>query len=342
MKVNKLRMNRFQALALLATSAALAVGFAAWAQAPAVRDTFEIGDELDPMVAGSGDVLGDQLQNGPDWDDLFAADRSFRDQFDEFGNAGSNGVPDFLDTFGTLKLRRDGLFVIDAISAGSGVDPTRLDAQGRVVSGTVASPHDLGNVYAYTLFTPARDLVVYGAMERLASGAGSARFELNQSVFSVAGDGTITGDRTLGDLRVQANFSADVLTSLDVYKWELVDAQAGLHDWVLVQSLPYSPENSAEQCVADGAICAVCNGAGVDGGDWPNYDAQGATIQTLATGSLLEFGVNVSALLGVHTYGNYYETRFTSMQVSTYDGAATPAPQDYTLGALERASKLAN
>jgi hypothetical protein len=92
---------------------------------PVTNDQFELGDGIEPAVPGVADVMG-SVQQGPDWDDLFTADRSPRDEFDEFGNPGSNGVPDFLDTWGYFRARRDAVFVLDDLSAGTSPDASVL------------------------------------------------------------------------------------------------------------------------------------------------------------------------------------------------------------------------
>ena len=119
----------------------------------------------------------------------------------------------------------------------------------------------------------------------------------------------------------------------------MVDAQAGTFDWTAIDTLPINPEDPAEQCNVVGTLCAVCNGSTVGGGDWTSYDADGNVIADLSADMFLEFGLNLTALLGVHDYDNYYGTRYANIQITTYDDAA--APQDIALGSFIRASKLA-
>ncbi len=169
---------------------------------PAKNNLFELGKGNTPLTPGLANLLGDVLQPGADWDDLFAADRSPKDVYDEFGNPGSNGVPDFLDTYGSFRTRRDVAFILDDLSADGTDDTSRLLSPGQVGPGNVFPEHDLGNVYAYTAFDDVRDLIVYMGIERLATANADSHVtvEFNQSRFSLDGSGTILGNRTDGDL----------------------------------------------------------------------------------------------------------------------------------------------
>jgi hypothetical protein len=305
-------------------------------------DLLEIGDGMDPAVPGAADIQGSSVQMGPDWGDLFDADRRMQDVYDELGNAGSNGVPDFLDTFGALRLRRDAVFLLDDISAGTSVDETIYLGPASVGPGTVAPAYDLGNIYAYSAFNDQKELVIYAGVERLAPGAGRIDFEFNQSSFGIGEGGTIEGERTEGDLLIRAEFSGPLLSALEVSQWALTDPEAGTYGWSPTEVLPVIPEESAEQCNDAATLCVLCNGSPVAGGAWPSYDETGGTTTEIATNSFMEIGVNVSALLGRHTYDNFYATRYVSMQLSTYDGSETPVAQDYALGGFARASQLVN
>jgi len=48
-------------------------------------DLLELGDGVEPLFPGLGDILGSVPKAGPDWDDLFAADGSAKDEIDELG-----------------------------------------------------------------------------------------------------------------------------------------------------------------------------------------------------------------------------------------------------------------
>ena len=289
---------------------------------------FELGDGVDPVVPGIADIAGSG-QPGPDWANLFGVNRSWKDVHGESGSPGPNGVPDFLDSYGPLRLRSDAVFLSDTVSAGTGTDPSTLIGAGQVGPGVVDPGYDLGNAYAYSVFSPGRDLIVYLALERLANADGKIRFEVNRGLFLING-GQIAGSRAVGDLRVDAQFSAGILSSVTIRSWE--------GGWALIDTLPISPSQPSEQCNAGETLCAVCNGSGINGGGWQSYDAEGNPTTTLVSYTFVEIGVNVSALLGLHTWQNFYSTRYTSLQISTYDGAQ--APQDYGLGHFTRARRL--
>lgn len=290
---------------------------------------FELGDGVDPAVPGIADILGSE-QPGPDWDDLFNADRTLRDQFDEQGNSGSNGVPDFLDTYGAVRVRRDVSFIFDDISGGAGVDTTAWVEPGVVGPSIVASGDDLGNVYAYGAFNSRLESVLYLGAERLATTDAQLVFELNREPFFIDADGSVVGGRSLADVQVEALFVGGVLTSVELRSWEILDAELGILGWLTVENLPITPDQSAEQCDPSGALCVVCNGIEVTAGSWPSYDDSGLPVTSLPPDSFIEIGINLSRILGHHSYQNYYETRYVGLQVST--------DTDYASGTFSRAS----
>ena len=267
------------------------------AQAPPLTDVFELGDGFDPLVPGVADVAGDGVLPAPDWDDLFNADRSPKDVFDEFGNPGSNGVPDFMDTFGRLRIRRDGAFVLDDVSAGSAVDGSVFDESGLIGAGTVDASYDLGNAYAYALFDAQRNFVMYAGVERLSGGNGTIVLEFNQRLISLDAGGQIVGDRSAGDLEVISIFQGGILDAVNISRWDEVDPVAGLFDWVAIETLPIDAADPAEQCNVEGTLCAVCNGSSVAGGSWPSYGADGSVVTQLSPDTFMEFGINLTSLL---------------------------------------------
>jgi hypothetical protein len=275
---------------------------------------FELGDGSDPLIPGQADIVG-TLQAGPDWADLFQSATEAKDVIDEFGEPYPNGVPDYLDGFGLLRARRDAAFVAGAV-------------------GNVGDPaQDIGNAYAYTGFNDSYDLLLYVGAERLSSGQSLLTFEFNQALVSLDENDQPLGDRTVGDIRVVADFSAGILSAISLFSWEVIDPDSGSAGWVAVDILPISQEQAAEQCNPAGTICAVCNGTTIEGGEWTSFDASGYEVEALTSDTFLEFGINLTRLFGHHTFDNYYSTRFTSIQVST--------GLDYALGHFNRAASIA-
>jgi hypothetical protein len=290
---------------------------------PAQSKLVELGNGH-PLTPGLAELLGDVLEPGADWNDLFAADRRLKDVYDEFGNPGANGVPDLLDTYGTFRALRDAVFVLDDLSA-DGNDTSALLGPGLVGLGPVFPEHDLGNLYAYAAFDSNRDLIVYAGVERLtAAGSSDLTLEFNQSRFSVDGGGAIQGSRTIGDLQVHAIFTSGALSSVEIRTWDL-DPVDSTHKF-LSRDILSSP--SPEQCNATGTACVVCNGNTVTAADWTSFDASGNSVANLTPDTFLEFGVNLGRLVGTDTSG----MRFRTLQATT--------PEDYTAGTFERASYM--
>jgi hypothetical protein len=275
------------------------------------QGVFELGDGVQPPAPGLADILG-ASQAGPDWNDLFKGDRTPRDVIDEFGNPGSNGVPDYFDTWGIFRTRRDASFIFDDVSAGTATDATALLGPGEVGPGVVDPAHDLGNAYAYVANDALQQRILYFGAERLGNAESSLTVELNRLSFALQ-DGHIIGERSVGDVQVRAAFASGILSALEVWAW--------LPGWVLVEVLPLDPSQPAEQCNAGSSLCAVCNGVTVDGGAWPNYDVSGGSAPSLLPDTFLEVGLNLSQLLGT-------SLDYTTLQLTT--------PEDYALSGFER------
>jgi hypothetical protein len=289
----------------------------------------ELGDGVEPMAPGIGDIIGSR-QPGLDWGDLFDVGRGLKDQGDERGRGAANGMPDFLE--GKGSFRRDAAFVLDDVSAGIRTDATARGPRGRIAKGVVDPTYDLSNVYAYSSFDRSLDFHLYAGVERLSAADGTVILEFNRELFTLGEDDRIVGRRVTGDLQVLVHFAAGILSSLDVGVWMPGDDKNFVGDWQQIEHLPVSAEQSAEQCNSDGTVCAVCNGTTIQAGAWPTFDAAGEPTTALVADTFLELGLNLTQLLGV-TYFDYYERRYATIQVSTL--------QDYALGTFVRASKLA-
>src|SRR5262245_33899281 len=96
----------------------LCASTAARAEADELCRYFELGDSLQPAVAGTAELQGDAETPGPDWTDLFLSDTTLRDEVGADGQPPANGIPDLVD----LYQGRAAVFVSDEVSAGSRTD----------------------------------------------------------------------------------------------------------------------------------------------------------------------------------------------------------------------------
>lgn len=257
--------------------------------------------QLDPTIPGSADILGNPGEFsdfGPDWEDLFNADRSPRDQVDAAGQPTPNGVPDYIDLYGGQwavftadDVLSDSTFVVSGSET--------LIYSGR----SMAAEHDLGNAYVYSTFDSFGNLVLYAGVERLGPGDSTLEVEVNQDHRRL-GHGPpwrLTGARQPDDLLVRISFAGGLIDSVEVKKWGA--------DWTPVDTIFGETCNPAE------TICADCNGLEIDGGPWTNFDSEGDAEQ-ITPGRFVELGVNVGALIGT-------QPTYTTVQLRT--------PQDIAL-----------
>jgi hypothetical protein len=268
---------------------------------------FELGDaEAPPGFPGMGDILLSGEQLGPDWEDLFTADGSWRDDLplDEAGNPAGNGVPDYQELHGG----RWAVFTTDDVSLGSGFEGSALAPDGRIYNAVAAADHDLGNAYVYWTTDAAGNAVFFAAAERLGGGDSRLEIELNQDVFRLGHGGygkdlpwEVLGSRIAGDVLIQLELAAGALGAVSVSAWD-----GGR--WVALSALP------GEGCDAAETLCAVCNGSQVAGGPWPNHDTEGDPGQ-IAAGRFVEVGASVGALLGA-------QPDFTTVRFRTPQDAA--------------------
>ena len=278
----------------LAGLSCLAAGTAS-AQTGPIVDKFELGDAIEPPVAGTGDILSLSGVAGPDWEELFNADGSLRDGVDATGTPPGNGIPDFKDLYQGL----DALFVGDDVSAGLFTDLTVKFGTDNLGTGPVGAIDDMTNAYVYLTKDASDNLLLFAGIERIQTGPGDIELELNQGMFRVGrGWPQTSGWEIVGhwmpkDLRLRLSYGVDgLMTSLTVESWEDPEAD-GTYSWVEKQRL------TSEGCNQANTICAFRNGASIPGGDWPSFDASGNPVASLDEKCFLEFGVNVSALLEI-------------------------------------------
>jgi hypothetical protein len=274
------------------------------------NDLFELGNEGTYLIPGMGDIIGSE-QQGPDWDDIFAAGGLLRDDYpyDLSGEPAGNGVPDFVD----LYAGEAAVFMEDDVSRGGVIDSTAFSsADGVVLNAPVAPDHDLGNSYVYAAFDSLGNLVIYAGAERVAAGDSSIEFEFSQSHIRL-GHGppwAITGDRVADDLLVRVAFAGGYLSSVSISKWVEIDPASGAAAYVEIESLV------GEGCNFSETFCITGNAGETDGGSWQNFDTAGDS-ETISANRFVEFGIAADAVLGARP-------AYASIQVRS--------PQDIAFG----------
>jgi hypothetical protein len=279
-----------------------------------VTAKFELGDSLLPELPGSGDVLSVSGVAGPDWEELFNADRSLRDLVGADGQPPANGVPDFVD----LYQGHAAVFVGDDVSAGTAVDLTVRFGDDRLETGPVSSVHDLGNAYVYTTSSDNGDSLLFVGLERLSNQASEIEFEFNQGLFRL-GHGfpgvsgwEIVGVRAENDARITLTFAEDgLLGSLAVDNWEDPESD-GSFSWVrkavLYEEGCNDANPDANPPIDAQSLCVFRNATVVPSGGWPSYDGLGQVRTDLEADCFYEFGMNITHLLGPAGQGPDYTT----------------------------------
>jgi hypothetical protein len=245
----------------------------------------------------------------PTWTDLFNADGSLKDVVDATGAAGANGVPDFADL---PYAGIDAVFVGDWISDGVATDMSALsdaDDLGDVIvwNGTVRPEHDVGNalVFAATDGAANPNLVLYGAAERfgtMLAGNSYVEFEFNQDkVQAISPNTPLVGSRSDDDLLVRLNLAMGALTTAEIKRW----VSPGGY-----QVIATIIATAGTKCSGDGVSRLACDPYLASGQfdsepqfvPWDDYprDLYNQPVTVSAPNGLLEFGVNVGALLGTN------------------------------------------
>ena len=244
---------------------------------------FELGDSAPPPgMPGMAELAADPALPGPDWENLFDATGKWRDDYpyDEFGNPLGNGVPDYQELFGGEWA----VLAADDVSMGAPTETSAFHAEsGGVYRASADADHDLGLAYVYTTRDAEGVLVIYGALERLGSGASELQVEINQDHFRLGHGGfghglpwEVRGDRAAGDLRLSVALGAAPGASV----LEIWDGEA----WQALTGLP------GEGCDAAQDFCLVANVGAIPAGPWA---AALGTPGELDSGRFLEFGLRL-------------------------------------------------
>lgn len=179
--------------------------------------------------------------------------RTWADAIDESGRIAANGVPDILDTWPAYRSRIESTIFRDDVSAEAGTDSSILIGEGRIGAGSIEARHDFGNAYAFTTRDELQRELLYAGVDRPASGGPSqVVFEFNKERFSVGTDGSIQGERAIGDFRIVADLDADGCTvRFESYS---LDEAEGIPKFASLATLV------GDGCNESGTVCAVANG----------------------------------------------------------------------------------
>jgi hypothetical protein len=266
----------------------------------------------------------------PDWAAVFNADGSLKDEVDEAGAPGANGVPDYVDLYHGL----DAVFVPDNLSDGvatdmsalllgdglvgdltvegaeDGSEPVMTGVADEVYNGVVGAAHDIGNTYLLVEKGPDGELLLLAGVERIAAFADTyVEIEFNQDLvrLSYGAPWPIHGSHTADDLRIRLIFTAGLLDAVDFERWTL-DAATGEGGFQRVKHAKGTADGS---CAGTGANFTICLGAPpIAGGEVELWDDEFTPVEYVAPDSFVEVGVNVTRMLGV-------SPDFTAIQIRT-------------------------
>ncbi len=159
----------------------------------------------------------------PEWEKIINPYGFFKDDVNENGMFGSNGIPDYIDLYRGV----DADFVQDNISNGVATDMSALLPGPRLedevlYNGAVRPEHDLGNGYVLATIGADNHLRLYAGIERLVTDAVTyIEFEFNQNPVRL-GPGSpwpLIGNRMDGDLLVRMVFANRTLQSVGLEQW---------------------------------------------------------------------------------------------------------------------------
>jgi hypothetical protein len=159
----------------------------------------------------------------PEWDKIINPGGTLKDDVNEDGMFGSNGIPDYIDLYRGV----DADFIQDNISNGLATDMSALLPGPRLedevlYNGAVRREHDLGNAYVLATIGADNHLRLYAGVERLVSDAVTyIEIEFNQNPVRLGGGSPwpVIGKREEGDLLVRMVFANRALQSVGLEQW---------------------------------------------------------------------------------------------------------------------------
>lgn len=258
----------------------------------------------------------------PEWEKIILPGGMLRDDVDEEGMYGSNGLPDFIDLYNGVEAE----FIQENISNGVATDMSAL-LIGRKLSeevlynGAVRAEHDLGNGYVLATIGKDNHLRIYAGVERLITDAGTfVEFEFNQNRVRLSSGSPwpIVGERQQGDLLVRMIFSGRVLQSVQVEQWDqggfrFLDTGRGISGEACMQTPKFM------YCVGRPPILHPVDGFEV-------WDEDNIPLDPVLADDFVEVGIDVDRLAGPQTH-------FTSVLFRT--------PEDIAMNSFQVFDRLA-
>ena len=285
---------------------------------------FELGPGATSDEGGLTNILGNTIDPGPDWADIF------------------DGNGNVISAFGG-----EAAFVRDDVSAGSLLDRnvysggpgdknSDIIADWTWTSSSVPAKDDISNAYVYTKVVGGHKLLFAGMEREDPSGDSHIDVEFFQSPVGVSGADAngncllkqcgFTGTNMNGDVLVNMDFTnGGGFGSLSVRK---------RHNGVTNNYDPPVTLNG-EGCNANapaGSICGFNNGGSINGGPWPNFDNHAAVITNLPQNAFTEIAIDVTALFNENPC-------FSTVQVKTRSSQSfTASLKDFALKGFQQCS----
>jgi len=233
----------------------------------------------------------------PEWEKIFTPGGDLRDDVNDKGMTGSNGIPDYSDLYGGI----DAEFIQETLSNGVATDMSALVSGPNLsdevlFNGAVRPEHDLGNAYVMATIGLDEHLRLYAGVERLITDAGTyIEFEFNKNPVNLrpGAPWPIDGKREEGDLLVRMIFSNRTLQSVQLEQWH----KDGF------KFLDTGPGISGDSCMERRKFmyCAGLPPIQHPEEGFETWDDQGNRVDSVQADDFVEVGIDVDLLIGSHT-----------------------------------------
>ena len=230
----------------------------------------------------------------PEWDKIVNPGGTLKDDVNEYGMFGSNGIPDFVDLYDGVEAE----FIQENISDGIATDMSALLigpklADEVLYNGPVRREHDLGNAYVLATIGADTHLRLYAGVERIITEEGTfIEFEFNQNKVHLSSGSPwpIIGERKDGDLLVRMIFSNRTLQSVQFEQWQqgsfnFINTGAGISGDSCLQQRAFM------YCVGTPPIQHPVEGFEV-------WDEDNNILEPVLANDFVEVGIDVELLVG--------------------------------------------